>query len=981
MASSSDHSRSGSMSSVSSAGKNSLRRMLDLEKTTKVERTEYAPHRVLPVPASAVPRPPRIQKGPIPAPIITPLQSQPMKRSATAPFVPTLSALSQEVDLPQTPPPDVQETRIADDPPRATTQLPFRMDMSGHGNEEGNDSDRSSICQSPGWDNAAKAKKKKQEAKEKKKQAKVQAEKDAKQAKRGQKRLSKPPPTNKIFDRMGAAAMERSASAPMLDKVTEDKSKETPSRPGSSRRGSLEAGIRSLKNLAGPWKHDSQSHAPENQPAPASGFVGGLKLKREQEVALQESFQTYTFPVPGQVHNFSHETPAHSRSVSEAQHPALRDPEDYLRSGLPKQSAHLRHVYDESARRASTATESGSYALSSSRDDKTEAWEDEGPIMERNIRRPHKSRGSVASTSSQSIRGSIPIGMAAPVVHTERASSPAGESQNPVRTHKTSLSVVYPFTRSVTDPVSSTSQNIASSEQYRGRVDNSTQSQQAQSRGRSVTAPLQQARRASDYTPQATVSRMADQPHHRSQSVQPLSPIAASNEEGRYSLGVNDNDDEGDKRHDSYHSFLAGHKVPQHTLPDVQKERKLDTKQQSDAPPFKSFRSVAKAAFSRSSSAQRMPHIGTLAEPQSKSSDRPSRGLTTKGSHQRNMSKPERILGDYVPPAPPISYSERSSRTSDHSSSHSSDDCSMLDEFSNITTPTASRPQSQKDDVVPEQEAQNDSRTTSFQLELKSHEAGKEDRSGTPNSIGLDAHFHVRPLLETSSTLEPPKSAPHKVADQSNAIEVSQKATIEIGLERHRSISRSYSTPDLQDLSFLPPLKHQPLARPSKGKEKETEVTKTPKPQLAPITIHKPEDRSLVQAPVSTKTAPPVKAGSSEYLQNARLNVLRSGPPQIAKVGRTPNLHAPTVPGQAPVPGVEPIAKMFVVCCSCHYFHDMPSKIYECMANPDNIVEDKDLGVSGHITTMVRCPWCSHGMSTQCCGGYAAVVYMQEKLH
>ncbi|CAK7567399.1 MAG: hypothetical protein SEPTF4163_005363 [Sporothrix epigloea] len=77
----------------------------------------------------------------------------------------------------------------------------------------------------------------------------------------------------------------------------------------------------------------------------------------------------------------------------------------------------------------------------------------------------------------------------------------------------------------------------------------------------------------------------------------------------------------------------------------------------------------------------------------------------------------------------------------------------------------------------------------------------------------------------------------------------------------------------------------------------------------------------------------------------------------------------------------KPIAKMLVECCHCKFFHDMPSRVYECMAQPDTVVTDRGLGVSGAITTMVKCPWCSHNMSTQCCAGYAAVIYLKEKLH
>lgn len=76
-----------------------------------------------------------------------------------------------------------------------------------------------------------------------------------------------------------------------------------------------------------------------------------------------------------------------------------------------------------------------------------------------------------------------------------------------------------------------------------------------------------------------------------------------------------------------------------------------------------------------------------------------------------------------------------------------------------------------------------------------------------------------------------------------------------------------------------------------------------------------------------------------------------------------------------------PIAKMLVECCSCRFFHDMPSKVYECMARPDAVVEDRALGISGAITTMVKCPWCQHNMSRTCCAGYAALVHLRERLH
>ncbi|KAH6711678.1 hypothetical protein BKA61DRAFT_487039 [Leptodontidium sp. MPI-SDFR-AT-0119] len=254
-------------------------------------------------------------------------------------------------------------------------------------------------------------------------------------------------------------------------------------------------------------------------------------------------------------------------------------------------------------------------------------------------------------------------------------------------------------------------------------------------------------------------------------------------------------------------------------------------------------------------------------------------------------------------------------KRSNHSRSatDSSEDYSTLDESSTITTPSASRPQSQKDlfsakgdlngtTETPVNNARNSWCRTGAELELTED----EDRLKTPTGNNSTFEF-TSTHMNASSPLVPqlPLTPPTEASD----------------LQRKPSLSRSISTPDLQDLSFLPTLKHQSLTRPLKGKEKATPAKEPKQP--------------------------------NKFLEEA------------------PN----------PLNGPDPIAKMFVVCCQCKYFHDMPSKIYECMAKPDNVVTDNDLGVSGVISTSVKCPWCGHGMSTSCCAGYAAVVYLREKLH
>ncbi|KAM3510847.1 hypothetical protein MY11210_005509 [Beauveria gryllotalpidicola] len=76
------------------------------------------------------------------------------------------------------------------------------------------------------------------------------------------------------------------------------------------------------------------------------------------------------------------------------------------------------------------------------------------------------------------------------------------------------------------------------------------------------------------------------------------------------------------------------------------------------------------------------------------------------------------------------------------------------------------------------------------------------------------------------------------------------------------------------------------------------------------------------------------------------------------------------------------VAKVFVECCGCKYYHDMPSKLYDAMVNPNVVLSPKDRSdFAGAISMTVKCPWCKHAMSTSCCAGLAAMVYVKERLH
>ena len=206
--------------------------------------------------------------------------------------------------------------------------------------------------------------------------------------------------------------------------------------------------------------------------------------------------------------------------------------------------------------------------------------------------------------------------------------------------------------------------------------------------------------------------------------------------------------------------------------------------------------------------------------------------------------------------------------------------------------------------------------------------------------------------------------------------------------QRHPSLTKSFSDQDISDridTSFLPPLKHQALPPKSKARANHfglppIENDPRPKPQVRTISFDSSIPLSNTAAAylqearhaVSTSPRPPVVTTAAPISSGSRS---QTHPLRPALKSVTSNTSQPDTPGP------KPVAKMFVECCACKFYHDMPSRVYECMARPNEMVEDRKLGVSGAITTCVKCPWCSHNMSTSCCAGYAAVVYLREKLH
>ncbi|KAJ5096278.1 hypothetical protein NUU61_005634 [Penicillium alfredii] len=119
------------------------------------------------------------------------------------------------------------------------------------------------------------------------------------------------------------------------------------------------------------------------------------------------------------------------------------------------------------------------------------------------------------------------------------------------------------------------------------------------------------------------------------------------------------------------------------------------------------------------------------------------------------------------------------------------------------------------------------------------------------------------------------------------------------------------------------------------------------------------------------------------------------------------------------------VAKVFVICCRCRYWHDMPSEVYAKLACPERLPTEPRLGrptpkqnplispeadprimpasqrrrALGNVPatrsaatadtrsaplyhpSYVQCCWCGHRMSRLCCQGWTTVVQMRERHH
>ncbi|KAL9941792.1 hypothetical protein ACHAQF_004664 [Verticillium nonalfalfae] len=370
------------------------------------------------------------------------------------------------------------------------------------------------------------------------------------------------------------------------------------------------------------------------------------------------------------------------------------------------------------------------------------------------------------------------------------------------------------------------------------------------------------------------------------------------------------------------------------------------------------FKSAMQAALAKVRPTSRPPTAAYFDRPRRDASTPDSRATSRTSNRDRlsHMPKAARVLGEYNEET---MRGHDSARPSSASSSFYAD---SIHSPSSVTTPSSSRPQSHKgfpvmvgevsqgatghflvtDDERSCQQSQRGTMTSaSSPMTPRSVLPGLTQIVQKDNAGESDLEQFVRESWdktlkhaendvesfttcltpqeadESKSLVCPPMSGSHDQVEPKE--ERTQLETAANTLARAPSLSKSQSSPN--------------VAKAGLG------------PDPAPV----PPPRS------NARTSPTVGHTSSVSLPDAL--TMTFGPYRTTDPAVPRPLRSPRMPGS-------PLAKMLVECCQCRFFHDMPSRVYECMARPDATAEDSALGVSGSITT-----------------GYAAEVYLKQRLH
>ncbi|RPA97291.1 hypothetical protein L873DRAFT_1810123 [Choiromyces venosus 120613-1] len=243
----------------------------------------------------------------------------------------------------------------------------------------------------------------------------------------------------------------------------------------------------------------------------------------------------------------------------------------------------------------------------------------------------------------------------------------------------------------------------------------------------------------------------------------------------------------------------------------------------------------------------------------------------------------------------------------------------------------------------------------------------KEDGSGIDANeiVGLDVAVRQMNLLEQQLRSGKPLSPPDSRDGEAPSIELDKDY---LASSEQSSSATSSSAP-----SPIGSLEGQNLVPgPPPGQKKNNSKGKSRSPlrheidsSSAPPSPSAPEPPTAAEGgkgkEVDSKHSRERSKSSSRHSANFQYPPPSEylGQPKSAGNGTASGSGSSSSAARPPTPP-KPIAKLFVICCRCKYWHDLPSIMYRAMVE------------NGGAT---RCPYCLHGMEATCCSGYLSPAF------
>jgi hypothetical protein len=297
--------------------------------------------------------------------------------------------------------------------------------------------------------------------------------------------------------------------------------------------------------------------------------------------------------------------------------------------------------------------------------------------------------------------------------------------------------------------------------------------------------------------------------------------------------------------------------------------------------------------------------------------------------------------------------------------------------------------------------------------------------------LEYDSSNMTPPVDTTSSPLKPPPRNPHHVGVSRKLRDVTKTVSTEHNSLSNHPINVMSSESKASEPAAPPPRKQKEHGPPISSTKTRQSAPLHPNFQTSaneldepPVFNHEPL-KSSESVPTTrrpfTSSVPCYNSIDRDSQHSKRTS---SQPePCLVNGDHSPGADAASVQTNTGLQKQKYLAKIFVICCSCKSWHDMPSDLYARMVIPEtfSLPEQLELSTPGasdqsrggssgrrsrsrsqsqsqstrqSVSSMmtaqqtppipnstVKCCWCNHGMTRSCCSGWTTLVHLLEKHH